>query len=438
MASTSIPQLLVAAGSSGSGKTTFTLGLLRALKHRGLSVQSFKCGPDYIDPKFHELSSGRLSINLDLFMMSPEHVRAVYARHTQEADAVVLEGVMGLYDGYVRMHGSSAAVAQTVGIPTVLLVDARSSAYSVGALLYGFKHFRQDTEVVGVVFNRVASENHYRFLREAAEDAGVIPLGYIPKTKLLEVPSRHLGLSLRELQELDALPEDVAALIEKHVDIDRLLEACIRPRPTLPTEELQPKPAPSGRKIAVACDEAFNFIYEENIRTLSLHGEVSFFSPLKDEPLPECDLLYIPGGYPEFYLSELASAERTRSSIAAYAASGGRVLAECGGMMYLCHAIRDEEGKAYPMCGVLDQEATMEGMRLRLGYRKLRLAGCEYRGHEFHYSSIVPQEGGEATVGEQLTARDEVAPTLLYRRGNVLAGYTHLYFAEQDPFALFD
>lgn len=438
MASTSIPQLLVAAGSSGSGKTTFTLGLLRALKHRGLSVQSFKCGPDYIDPKFHELSSGRPSINLDLFMMSPEHVRAVYARHTQEADAVILEGVMGLYDGYVRMHGSSAAVAQAVGIPTVLLVDARSSAYSVGALLYGFKHFRQDTEVVGVVFNRVASENHYRFLREAAEDAGVIPLGYIPKTKLLEVPSRHLGLSLRELQELDALPEDVAALIEKYVDIDRLLDACMRPRPALPAEELQPKPAPTGCKIAIARDEAFNFIYEENIRTLSLHGEVSFFSPLKNEPLPECDLLYIPGGYPEFYLSELAQAERTRSSIAAYAASGGRVLAECGGMMYLCCAIRDEEGKAYPMCGVLDQEATMEGMRLRLGYRKLRLAGCEYRGHEFHYSSIVPQEGGEATVGEQLTARDEAAPTLLYRRGNVLAGYTHLYFAEQDPFALFD
>ncbi len=436
MTSTSIPQLLVAAGSSGSGKTTFTLGLLRALKRRGLAVQSFKCGPDYIDPKFHQLSSGRPSINLDLFMMSPEHVRAVYARHTQEADAVVLEGVMGLYDGYVRMYGSSAEVAKTVGIPTVLLVDARSSAYSVGALLYGFKHFRQDTEVVGVVFNRVASENHYRFLREAAEDAGVIPLGYIPKTKLLEVPSRHLGLSLRELQELDALPEDVAALIEKHVDVDRLLEACMRPRPALPAEEAVPTSAP-GRKIAVARDEAFNFIYEENIRALAAQGEVSFFSPLKDEALPECDLLYLPGGYPEFYLSELATAERSRSSIAAYAAAGGRVLAECGGMMYLCRAIRDEEGKAYPMCGVLDQEATMEGMRLRLGYRKLHLGGREYRGHEFHYSSIVPQEIGEETVGEQLTARDEVAPTLLYRRGNVLAGYTHLYFAEQDPFALF-
>ena len=367
--STSIPQLLVAAGSSGSGKTTFTLGLLRALKKRGLKVQSFKCGPDYIDPKFHHLASGRSSINLDLFMMSPEHVRAVYARHTQTADATIVEGVMGLYDGYVRMHGSSAEVARTVGIPTVLLVDARSSAYSVGALLYGFKHFRQDTEVVGVVFNRVASENHYRFLREAAEDAGVCPLGYIPKAKLLEIPSRHLGLSLEELERMDALPEEVAQMLEEHVDLDRLLSLCSRPRPQQ-LEEALPQPT-SSRRIAIARDEAFNFIYEENVLRLKAFGEVVFFSPLRDEPLPQCDLLYLPGGYPEFYLTELAKAEHTRRSIQAHAEAGGKILAECGGMMYLCQAIRDEEGRSYPMCGVLDLEATMEGMRLKLGYRKL-------------------------------------------------------------------
>lgn len=434
--STSIPQLLVAAGSSGSGKTTFTLGLLRALKKRGLKVQSFKCGPDYIDPKFHHLASGSSSINLDLFMMSPEHVRAVYARHTQTADATVVEGVMGLYDGYVRMHGSSAEVARTVGIPTVLLVDARSSAYSVGALLYGFKHFRQDTEVVGVVFNRVASENHYRFLREAAEDAGVCPLGYIPKAKLLEIPSRHLGLSLEELERMDALPEEVAQMLEEHVDLDRLLSLCSRPRPQQ-VEEAHPQPT-SSRRIAIARDEAFNFIYEENVLRLKAFGEVVFFSPLRDESLPQCDLLYLPGGYPEFYLTELAKAEHARRSIQAHAEAGGKILAECGGMMYLCRAIRDEEGRSYPMCGVLDLEATMEGMRLKLGYRKLYVGGTEWRGHEFHYSSIVASVGGEETTGHQLTARDEPAPTLLYRKGNVLAGYTHLYFAEQDPFALFD
>ncbi len=434
--SSSIPQLLVAAGSSGSGKTTFTLGLLRALKKRGLTVQSFKCGPDYIAPKFHHLATGSSSINLDLFMMSPEHVRAVYARHTQMADAVVIEGVMGLYDGYVRMHGSSAEVARTVGIPTVLLVDARSSAYSVGALLYGFKHFRQDTEVVGVVFNRVASENHYRFLREAAEDAGVCPLGYIPKAKLLEIPSRHLGLSLEELERMDALPEEVAQMLEEHVDLDQLIALCTRPRPKQIEEEL-PRPA-SSRRIAIARDEAFNFIYEENVHRLRAFGEVVFFSPLRDEPLPECDLLYLPGGYPEFYLSELSKAEQTRRSIQDHAAAGGKILAECGGMMYLCRAIRDEEGRSYPMCSVLDLEATMEAMRLKLGYRKVYVGGSEWRGHEFHYSSIVAGVGEGETVGHQLTARDESAPTLLYRKGNVLAGYTHLYFAEQDPFALFD
>ena len=430
-----IPQLLVAAASSGSGKTTFTLGLLRALRRRGLQVASFKCGPDYIDPKFHELASGQPSTNLDLYMMSPEHVRQVYARRTAEAEVAVLEGVMGLYDGYVRMQGSSYEVAATVGAPVVLLIDARSSAYSVGAILYGFKNFRPEAEVVGVVFNRVASENHYRFLREAAEDAGVRPLGYIPKTKLLEVPSRHLGLSLEELAELDELPEHVADLLEQHVDLDGLLELCTRPCPAPPPA----RPAPQGSlRVVVARDEAFNFIYEENIHRLAELGSVSFFSPLADEPLPPCDLLYLPGGYPEFYLEELEAASTSRSTIAAHVAEGGRVLAECGGMMYLCRAIRDEEGRAWRMCGVLDMEATMEGMRLRLGYRELTVGAELWRGHEFHYSSIVEASESLETLGGQRTARGEEAPTLLYRVGGVLAGYTHWYWAEHDPLQLFD
>lgn len=430
-----IPQLLVAAASSGSGKTTFTLGLLRALHRRGLRVASFKCGPDYIDPKFHELASGAPSTNLDLYMMSPEHVRQVYARRTADAEVAVLEGVMGLYDGYVRMQGSSYEVATTVGAPVVLLIDARSSAYSVGAILYGFRHFRPEAQVVGVVFNRVASENHYRFLREAAEDAGVLPLGYIPKTKLLEVPSRHLGLSLEDLAELDELPEQVADLLEQHVDLDRLLELCQRPRLVVPEPEAQPR---GSLRIVVARDEAFNFIYEENVRRLEQLGQVQFFSPLADEALPPCDLLYLPGGYPEFYLPELEAASTSRSTIAAHAAEGGRILAECGGMMYLCRSIRDEEGKPYRMCGVLDMEATMEGMKLRLGYRELQQGAQRWRGHEFHYSCVVEAAEELEALGGQRTARGEAAPTLLYRVGGVLAGYTHWYWAEQDPLQLFE
>lgn len=428
-----IPQCLVAAASSGSGKTTFTLGLLRALSRRGLAVQGFKCGPDYIDPKFHRLACGRESVNLDLFMMSPEHVQAVYARHSAGSDATVLEGVMGLYDGYVRDQGSSAEVAATLGLPTILLIDARSSAFSVGAILYGMKHFRPTSEVVGVVFNRVASENHYRFLREAAEEAGVVPLGYLPKTQLLEVPSRHLGLSLEELSTLDALPETVADLIEQYVQLDRLLELIQRPRPVL--REEAPLSAVAGMQVAVARDQAFNFIYAENLRRLSQLGELVYFSPLANEAVPASDLVYLPGGYPEFYLDQLATADQTRLTLRDHVQRGGKVLAECGGMMYLCRELRDEQGQAYPMAGILELEATMEQMRLRLGYRKLQLGGQEWRGHEFHYSRIAT--GEEPTKGQQRSARDEEVPTLLYAKGNVRAGYTHLYFGEANPLDLF-
>lgn len=428
-----IPQCLVAAASSGSGKTTFTLGLLRALSRRGLAVQGFKCGPDYIDPKFHRLACGRESVNLDLFMMSPEHVRAVYARHSAGSDATVLEGVMGLYDGYVRDQGSSAEVAATLGLPTILLIDARSSAFSVGAILYGMKHFRPTSEVVGVVFNRVASESHYRFLREAAEEAGVVPLGYLPKTQLLEVPSRHLGLSLEELSTLDTLPETVADLIEQCVQLDRLLELIQRPRPML--REEAPLSAVEGMKVAVARDQAFNFIYAENLRRLSQLGELVYFSPLANEAVPASDLVYLPGGYPEFYLDQLATADQTRLTLRDHVQRGGKVLAECGGMMYLCRELRDEQGQAYPMAGILELEATMEQMRLRLGYRKLQLGGQEWRGHEFHYSRIA--SGEEPTKGQQRSARDEEVPTLLYAKGNVRAGYTHLYFGEANPLDLF-
>lgn len=428
-----IPQCLVAAASSGSGKTTFTLGLLRALNRRGLKVQGFKCGPDYIDPKFHRLACGRESVNLDLFMMSPEHVQAVYARHSAGSDATVLEGVMGLYDGYVRDQGSSAEVAATLSLPTILLIDARSSAFSVGAILYGMKHFRPTSEVVGVVFNRVASESHYRFLREAAEEAGVAPLGYLPKTQLLEVPSRHLGLSLEELSTLDTLPETVADLIEQHVQLDRLLELIQRPRPVL--REEAPLSSVVGMKVAVARDQAFNFIYAENLRRLSQLGELVYFSPLANEAVPASDLVYLPGGYPEFYLDQLATADQTRLTLQDHVQRGGKVLAECGGMMYLCRELRDERGQAYPMAGILELEATMEQMRLRLGYRKLQLGGQEWRGHEFHYSRIAM--GEEPTKGQQRSARDEEVPTLLYAKGNVRAGYTHLYFGEANPLDLF-
>jgi len=241
------------------------------------------------------------------------------------------------------MQGSSAEVAMTLGLPVVLLVNAASSAYSTGAVIHGFKTFKPNINVVGVVFNRVASENHYQFLKDAALDAGVESLGYIPKTASLDVPSRHLGLSLEELQKLDYFPDKVADLIDAHVDVARLLELCTIQKPLYREEETKVTAQPL--RIAVASDEAFNFVYPENIRALERIGEVQFFSPLRDSALPVAALVYFPGGYPEFYLEQLSRNTDLRSAIKAYAEAGGKVLAECGGMMYLCAAIIDEEGK---------------------------------------------------------------------------------------------
>lgn len=215
-------QVLIGAATSGSGKTTFTMGLLRALTRRGLKVQPFKCGPDYIDTQFHTIASGNQSVNLDTWMASPEHVREVYAHYCEGADAAVIEGVMGLFDGYDRMKGSSAEIAALLDVPVVLVMNARSSAYTVAALLHGMKTFRRDVRIAGVVFNQVASESHYAFLKDAAADAGVECLGWIPRTEGIEVPSRHLGLTIGMEQEIDKLADLTADLIEEHINLDLL------------------------------------------------------------------------------------------------------------------------------------------------------------------------------------------------------------------------
>jgi cobyrinic acid a,c-diamide synthase len=217
-------QVLIGAATSGSGKTTFTMGLLRALSRRGLNVQPFKCGPDYIDTQFHSIAAGRESVNLDTWMASPEHIREVFARYSQGADVAVIEGVMGLFDGYDRMRGSSAEIAALLDVPVLLIVNACSTAYSVAPLLHGMKTFRPDVRIAGVVFNLVASESHYAFLKEAASDAGVECLGWIPRTEGIEVPSRHLGLTVGLEKELNTLADRTADLIEKYVDLDRLIE----------------------------------------------------------------------------------------------------------------------------------------------------------------------------------------------------------------------
>ena len=431
---------LIAAATSGSGKTTLTMGLLRALCRRGLSVQPFKCGPDYIDPKYHALASGRESVNLDTWLASPEHVRHLYGHYTQGVDVAVTEGVMGLFDGFGRSEGSSAHVARLLDIPVVLVVSGRSVAYSVAPLIYGFRHFDTSIRIAGVIFNQVASATHASILRMACEDVGVPCLGYLPRMKDIELPSRHLGLTLDAEYRLGDLADRIAVALEEHVDIDRLLgltqgdafdSSCL--------SDVQPMAVTFPvRRIAVARDEAFNFTYRYNLERLSRSGELCYFSPLTDTSLPDADFVYLPGGYPEFFLPTLASNVSMLESIRQYAASGGRILAECGGMMYLSRQIHGMDGVDYPMADVLPIQATMEGMRLHLGYRAVTCGNRIYRGHEFHYSDISSLDESLKSIAVQTDARGHEVPTALYRRGNVIAGYTHLYWGETNLFDLFD
>lgn len=426
------PQFLIGAAASASGKTTLTLGLLRAFARRGRRVQPFKCGPDYIDPQFHRRAAGTESINLDPYMGSAAHLREIYARYGAGSDLCIAEGAMGLFDGYDRDRGSAAEVARLLRLPVVLVVDARATAFSAAALLYGFARFDPAVEVAGVIFNRVASESHYAHLKAAAEAAGIEPFGYLPRNEAFRAPSRHLGLSLDALQAFDPVIEAVADAVERHVDLDRLAAVTQRETPEVPEHRAL---ARRGLRIAVAHDEAFNFSYRANLDRLAELGALTFFSPLHDTALPEADLLYLPGGYPEFFLEELQANAPMRQAVAAYARRGGRVLAECGGMMYLCRAIRDEQGRPCTMCGVLPLTATMEGMRLHLGLRRVVWPGGELRGHEFHYSRI---EGELPSAAQQYSARGEAVTTPLYRYNQVVAGYTHLYWAEADPLKLFE
>ena len=409
---------LIAAPTSGSGKTTIARGLMALYRRKGYRVQPFKCGPDYIDTKFHAAVCGRPSINLDTFMATAAHVRELFDHYGSDAHVRIVEGMMGLYDGYDRDSGSSAEIARVLGIPVVLVVDARSAAYSMAPLIAGFVHFCPDVRVIGVIFNRVGSPRHQAMLQQVCSDLQVECLGYLPKRAELEQGSRYLGLDFSQHPESQLLVE----LLEQHVQWRRLLELTDRARAEgkrACTHEER-----SGRTLIARNDESFSFIYQEVID--SLRG-VEFFDPETDVPnLDGADLLYLPGGYPEKHLDALVANEACRQAIKAHAERGGRIIAECGGMMYLCQNIVTDDGE-YPLCGVLPHSITARraDRKLSLGYRRFMLDGKECRGHEFHYTQFVPPV--PESMVQVYNAKGEPVPTPILRYKNVLASYTHLY-----------
>ncbi|WP_159477425.1 cobyrinate a,c-diamide synthase [Dyadobacter sp. 3J3] len=426
---------LISAPSSNSGKTTLTLGLLRALKNRGLTVQPFKCGPDYIDTQHHTTASGSPGINLDTFMASEAHVKNIYAQYSSESDVSVTEGVMGLFDGADKMQGSSAAIAELLDIPVILVINAKSMAYSAAPLLYGFKNFYKGIRVVGAIFNFVSTESHYRFLKDACEEVGIESLGYLPKNETLSIPSRHLGLHISAETDYESIIEKLAEEIPKTINIDRLLEISKREiLPKIESKTISRNPVLAQKhKISIARDEAFTFTYHQNIEVLSSLGEVTFFSPLHDKELPETDFLYLPGGYPELFADGLSENKSMLESIQSYCLNGGLTFAECGGLMYLGKNIITSEGLNFPMAGILDSSTSMENSKLTLGYRTVRWNDLEMRGHEFHYSRLVKN----ALCAESVivkNAKGMEVETQLYRKLNTFASYVHLYWGENYKF----
>lgn len=427
---------VIAAPSSCTGKTTVSLGLMRALTRQGLSVRPFKCGPDYIDTQFHRVACGMDSINLDTFMSSTQHVDRLFDKYSADADVSIVEGVMGMFDGYSRMEGSSADIARMLDIPVILVVNAASTAYSIGALLYGFKNFRQDVRVAGVILNRVASESHFSFLKDACDDAGVRCLGYLSKCAALQTPSRHLGLTLTAVDDMNRFIDRAADMIEQSVDLSALLNITQYTSSGNGMRTVTHCGTQRKLTIAVARDEAFNFIYLENIEALRCHPRydvsIRFFSPLHDKHLPEADFLYLPGGYPELFAPQLSDNRSMRGEIRSFINAGGMTFAECGGMIYLCDEIDGAR-----MCGVIPAVCTMKKAKLTLGYRKLTFGDMEFRGHEFHYSRLVnPDVLPSAAILTDIKNREVATP--VYRCKNAVAGYTHIYWGDNDILKLWN
>jgi cobyrinic acid a,c-diamide synthase len=440
-----IPRVVVGGTSSGAGKTTVACGLIGALRRRGLRVQGFKVGPDYIDPSYHALASGRPGRNLDAFLGGPELVAPLVRHGGTGADVAVIEGVMGLFDG-VSGRGelaSTAHVAKLLDAPVLLVVDAAAMARSAAAVVHGYTTFDPDMRVAGVIFNRVGSDHHEQLLREAVAPLGVPVLGALRRDERVVAPVRHLGLvpagerEQRTRVALDTLAEAVA----RHVDV-AAIQRLARAAPALapgPCWSPEPAVAPAGgARIAIARGPAFSFHYEENLELLTAAGaELAGFDPLLDETLPPgSGALLLAGGFPEVFGEGLAANATLRAEVAAFVAAGKPVLAECGGLLYLCADLDGHE-----MCGAIPARASMT-RRLALGYREAVAAtatpwidaGERVRGHEFHYSRVQPLDAG-ARVAWTLSARGTQRPEGLVT-GALQASYLHVHWAAHPQLAL--
>lgn len=427
--------LMISAPASGVGKTTLTLALARAYRDRGLNVQCFKSGPDYIDPAFHAAATGRVSVNIDSWAMSRATIEALVARATA-VDIVIAEGSMGLFDGVatpgVTGTGATADIAAMMDWPVLLVIDPSGQAQTAAAIAAGLRDFRPGVRVAGVVLNRVASPRHEDLVRRALADAGIAVLGALPRHAEISLPKRHLGLvQAGEQKDIDRLIDEAARLIVEHVDLDAILQSASNWSP--PAASTNASLTPPGQHIALARDAAFSFVYPHMIEAWRAAGaEISTFSPLADQgPDAGADVCWLPGGYPELHAGRLSANKEFRRALSSFAETRP-VHGECGGYMVLGTALTDAEGASHAMTGLLGLETSFARRRLHLGYRLAELAapmpgyraGTRLRGHEFHYSTIVSQPDEPLAVVRDATGA-MIAETGS-RRGSLTGTFFHL------------
>lgn len=424
--------LVLSAPSSGCGKTLVTLALLRALKNRGIAVAGAKSGPDYIDPRFHEAASGAPSLNLDGFAMPAESLQFWANYAGQNAELLIVEGAMGLFDGAASGEGSTADVADALGLPVVLIVDCKGLGQSVAAIVAGYSQFRASTQIGGIILNRVGSERHFELLKTALKPLSIPLIGHVRTDAKLALPSRHLGLvQAKEHDDLDAFLERAAWKVSQQLDLDALAQLAA----PLPTSQTLPKTRkPLGQIIAVARDEAFAFCYPHQlIEWQNAGAEIKEFSPLNDEgPAVDADAVFLPGGYPELHAGHLAIAENFHEKMGAARARNALIYGECGGYMVLGNWLVCKEKHSHRMLGLLPLETSFAERKLHLGYRRLKplqddVWSGNLTGHEFHYTTTM--RGPTFDASPLFHAQDAVGTDLGaigLRQGRVMGSFAHL------------
>ncbi len=447
-----LPSITIAGTNSGCGKTTVSVGIMAALVKKGLKVQPFKVGPDFIDPMFHKYITGRESRNLDSWMLTEEVVSCLFDRSSSGADISVIEGVMGLYDGHggISQTGSTAHVAGILNSPVILVVNGEGMSLSIVALIRGYLDYNRELDIRGVIINNIKSESHFILLKELVEEhTGLAVAGYLPKMDEINLQSRHLGLvPSGEISDLEDKINILAHQVEKTIDLELFLkiagETGDRPGNCY---GMNIERRASGLKIAVAMDKAFNFYYRDNLDLLEMLGaELLFFSPLKDEAVPgNADGLYIGGGYPEIWAENLQGNLPMRRDIKRRIAGGLPAYAECGGLMYLSESIRTKDGETYEMTGVIPGKSEMTNSLKRFGYIEIEVTndnvmakkGSRIRAHEFHYSTtaVCGEVPACYRISKARREKDDLTWACGYKQYNLLAGYPHVHFWSNTIFA---